>query len=77
MDREEVITWAESTMLTSSEILNVFFDHKNEHEPNEAIHRLMNHLAQINNAAVVVASFFKYGFTSKNREIYEKRRELE
>ena len=69
MNREEVISWAESTRDKSAQILHVFFDHKNEFEPNHAIRRIMNQLAQINNAAVVVGSFFKYGFQNEHEQL--------
>ena len=69
MNREEVISWAESTRDMSSKILHVFFDNKNQFKPNDSIHRIMNQLAQINNASVVIGSFFKYGFSNEHEQL--------
>ena len=69
MNREEVISWAESTRDMSAKILDVFFNHKNQYEPNDAIRRIMNQLAQINNGAVVVGAFFKYGFQKEHEQL--------
>jgi len=76
VNREEVISWAESTRDISSQILHVFFDHKNEFEPNDAIRRIMNQLAQINNAAVVVGAFFKYGFRKEHEQLGSTKNHL-
>ena len=62
MDTNQIIKWADSTRDISSQIIRVFLDNKGTYEVNDSIHRLMEHLAQINNAAVIVSSFFKYSF---------------
>ena len=73
MNREEVISWAESTRDMSSRIIHVFLDNKNQFKPNHAIHRIMEQLAQINNASVVVGSFFKYEFSKEHDQLGTKK----
>lgn len=76
MNREEVISWTESTRDMSAQILHVFFENKNEYEPNDAIRRIMNQLAEINNAAVVVGAFFKYGFKKEHEQLGSTKNHL-
>ena len=75
MDRNQIIEWADLTRDMSSQIIRIFLDNKGTYEVNDSIHRLMEHLAQINNAAVVVSSFFKYSFSQNFQQIEQKKEE--
>ena len=75
MDRNQIIEWADSTRDFSSQIIRVFLDNKLTYEINDSIHRLLEHLAQINNAAVVVSSYFKYTFSQNFEQIEQKKEE--